>query len=151
MNRRQLIRTLALTTLAASASTATAHAAKAAAEKDRTLKVGETLRYDSELEITFLGVRKDRRCPINAACLTQGDAVVALRVKAGNQAPRNVRIHTNLKPRKLVIPANEFPPGMAGIPKSYVISIARLTPLPMAGKPTLQSDYRLKLRISVAQ
>jgi sRNA-binding carbon storage regulator CsrA len=147
MNRRQLIRTLALTTLAASAS----HATAAGKKTEDALKVGETLRYDSELELTFLAVRKDRRCPINAACLTQGDAVVVLRVKAGNQAPRNVRIHTDLKPRKVVIPANKFPEGMAGIPKSYVISIARLNPLPTGRRITPQSDYRLKLRITVAQ
>ena len=40
---------------------------------------------------------------------------------------------------------------MAGIPKSYVVGIAALTPQPEAGKKTLQSDYRLKLDISVAQ
>ncbi len=145
MNRRQLIRTLTLTTLCASVSPATA-----AEEDDKFLQVGETLKYDSDLEITFLAVPKDSRCPINARCITAGDAVVVLRVKAGNQTARNVRIHTHLKPRRVVIPANEFPEGMAGIPKSYVISIARLTPQPIAGKKTLQSDYRLRLRISVA-
>jgi hypothetical protein len=31
-----------------------------------------------------------------------------------------------------------------------VISIAELTPLPTAGKKTLQSEYRLSLRITVA-
>ena len=145
MNRRRLIRTLALTALAVSASPAAA-----AQKNERVLKVGESMRFDSELEITFLAVRKDSRCPINARCMTPGDAVVVLRVAAGNQPARNYRIHTHLAPRKLVIPANEFPPGMAGIPKSYVISIARLTPQPTAGRKTLQSEYRLRLRITVA-
>ena len=115
------------------------------------LHVGETFRYDSGLKITFLAVKNDSRCPINAQCIWAGDAEVVLRVKAGNQAARKVVIHTNLKPRTIVIPENVFPPGMFGIPKSYVISIARLTPLPNTESELLQSDYRLKLRISVAQ
>ncbi len=145
MNRRHLIRTLAMTVLGTSASFAAG-----AENKADVLRAGESLRYDEDLKITFIAVTKDQRCPINAQCLTQGDAVVVLRVKAGNQAARNVRIHTDLKPRKVVIPANEFPPGMAGIPKSYVIGIAKLNPLPTAGKITPQSKYRLRLRISEA-
>ncbi len=129
--------------------TSASFAAKAE-DKTDVLRVGQSLQYDEDLKITFIAVAKDQRCPINAQCLTQGDAVVVLRVKAGNQAARNVRIHTDLKPRRVVIPANEFPPGMAGIPKSYVIDIANLNPLPTAGKPTPQSKYRLRLRISVA-
>lgn len=118
---------------------------------ERGLHVGETLRYDGGLKITFLAVRNDSRCPINAKCIWAGDAEVVLRVKAGNQAARKVTLHTNLKPQTVVIPAQVFPPGTAGIPKSYVVGIAALTPQPEAGKKTLQSDYRLKLDISVAQ
>ncbi len=118
---------------------------------ERGLHVGETLRYDGGLKITFLAVRNDSRCPINAKCIWAGDAEVVLRVKAGNQAARKVTLHTNLKPQTVVIPAQIFPPGTAGIPKSYVVGLAGLTPHPEAGKKTLQSDYRLKLDISVAQ
>ena len=146
MNRRLLIRTLAMTALGTSAAFAAPEA-----RRPNLLRVGESLQYDEGLKITFLAVSKDQRCPINAQCVTQGDAAVVLRVKAGNQAARNVRIHTNDKPRQVVIPANEFPPDMAGIPKSYVISIAKLNPLPTAGIVTPQSKYLLALRILVAQ
>jgi hypothetical protein len=149
MNRRHLIRTLAMGSCAFLFGASPASAVDL--RKEKALHVGETLRYDSGLKITFLAVRNDSRCPINAQCLWAGDAEVVLWVKAGNQAARKVRIHTNLKPRTVVIPAELFPPGMAGIPKSYVISIARLTPLPNTEKQLLQSDYRLKLDISVAQ
>lgn len=149
MNRRQLIRVLAMGTCALIFSATRASAVDPGNEN--ALHVGETFRYDSGLKITFLAVRKDSRCPINAQCLSAGDAEVVLRVKAGNQAARKVVIHTNLKPRTVVIPENIFPPGMFGIPKSYVIGIARLTPLPHTEEKLLQSDYRLKLRISVAQ
>ena len=149
MNRRHWIRTLAMSALAALATSTTI---TAGAERDSApLRVGESLQYDKGLKVTFLAVSRDHRCPINAQCLTQGDATVILRVKAGRQAARNVTIHTHEKSREVVIPASEFPPGMAGIPKSYVISIAHLNPLPLAGNKTPQSRYRLGLRILVAQ
>ena len=149
MNRRHLIRALAMGSCAILLGTVRANAVEPG--KGKNLHVGETLRYDGGLKITFLAVRNDSRCPINAKCIWAGDAEVVLRVKAGNQAARKVTLHTNLKPQTVVIPAQVFPPGMAGIPKSYVVGIAALTPQPEAGKKTLQSDYRLKLDISVAQ
>ena len=149
MNRRHLIRALALGSCAFLLGAVRASAGEPG--NDKTLHVGETLRYDRGLKITFLAVRNDSRCPINAKCIWAGDAAVVLRVKAGNQAARKVTLHTNLKPQTVVIPAQIFPPDTAGIPKSYVISIAALTPQPEAGKKTLQSDYRLKLDIAVAQ
>ena len=149
MNRRHLIRALAMGSCAILLGTVRVSAVEPGNE--RGLHVGETLRYDGGLKITFLAVRNDSRCPINAKCIWAGDAEVVLRVKAGNQAARKVTLHTNLKPQTVVIPAQVFPPGTAGIPKSYVVGIAALTPQPEAGKKTLQSDYRLKLDISVAQ
>ena len=149
MNRRHLIQALAMGSCAFLFGAIPASAVERRHGKG--LRVGETLRYDGGLKITFLAVRNDSRCPINARCIWAGDAEVVLRVKAGNQAARKVTLHTHLKPQTVVIPAQIFPPGTAGIPKSYVISIAGLTPQPEAGKKTLQSDYRLQLDISVAQ
>ncbi|MES2921345.1 MAG: hypothetical protein V4819_07355 [Verrucomicrobiota bacterium] len=149
MTRRHLIQVLATASCAFLLGASSASAADR--ENERTLRVGETLQYDRGLKITFLAVRNDSRCPIDAQCLWAGDAEVVLRVKAGNQEPRKVILHTNLKPRVVVIPAKVFPEGMAGIPKSYVIGPAILKPLPSTEKKLLQSDYRLKLNISVAQ
>ena len=103
MNRRHLIRALALGSCAFLLGAVRASAAEPGNEK--TLHVGETLRYDRGLKITFLAVRNDSRCPINAKCIWAGDAAVVLRVKAGNQAARRVTLHTNLKPQTVVIPA----------------------------------------------
>ncbi len=152
MNRRHLLKTLTLSALGAGAFPISANSAAAGplTEKPKSLSVGDTLQYDSELEVTFLAVRKDHRCPINAQCLTAGDAVVVLRIKAGNQKAKTVSLHTKNQPRRLVIPANRYPEGFAGIPKSYVIGIRSLNPLPYSGKKTPRSAYRLKLHISVA-
>lgn len=155
MKRRQLIQSLAMTVLGTGALLSTrATAATPPPEepqKGKRFSVGETLRFDEDLSVTFLAVLKDRRCPINAICIDAGNAEVLLRVKAGNQKPKIVTLHTDgKKKRRIVIPANKYPKGVAGIPKSYTISIASLNPLPYAGKKTLQSDYRLKLEILVA-
>lgn len=154
MNRRHLLKTLALSALGTAPFLATRARGEVPAEEppkgQRRIGVGQTLRYDEGLAVTFLAVLRDKRCPINASCLTAGDAEVLLRVKAGNQKPKILSLRTDGKKDHLVVPAEKFPDGVAGIPKSYVIRIAELNPLPYAGKKTRQSDYRMKLAISVA-
>lgn len=156
MKRRQLLRNLSLLALASSAGLTAVPEAVAApqaplAVKTPALRPGQAARPEPGLKITFLRVDKDARCPINAQCLTPGDATVLVRIKAGNQPARDHEIHTYEKPRRLVIPARSLASGEAGIPKSYVIRIASLDPLPYAGKKTRQKDYRLRLHVGVAQ
>jgi len=149
MNRRHLLKSLVLTSIGSTFLSSRSEAASPAkGKKGKTLSVGETLRFD-DLSITFIRVKKDARCPINAMCLTAGDAEVILLVKVGSSRPRIVSLHTNEKPDSLVLPV-KYPKGFMGIPKSYLVSIANLNPLPYAGKKTRQSDYRLKLAISTA-
>ncbi|RYD31343.1 MAG: hypothetical protein EOP87_14905 [Verrucomicrobiaceae bacterium] len=152
MKRRQLIQSLTMAVLGTGALL-THRAAAATPEqppKGKRLKVGQTLHHDDGLSVTFLAVLNDSRCPINATCISAGNAKVSLLIKAGNQKPKIVSLNTDGAKNRLVIPANKFPDGVAGIPKSYVISIASLDPLPYAGKKTLQSRYRLRLKITVA-
>ena len=146
MNRKTFVHSFAV---AVASLVFTLAATPSALAETPGLHPGETLRYDEGLRVTFINVLSDSRCPIHALCVWAGDAEVALRIKVGNQPAKTMTLHTNLKPKVLVIPAN--PPGTVGIPKSYVISIAALNPLPVAGKKTKPEDYRLKLNISVAQ
>ena len=146
MNRRSILRNLAL---AAIAPVFPMSAASAASKGSGSISVGETYHYDKDLRITFVEVVNDSRCPINAKCISEGDAEILLRVKAGAGPAKNYRLHTHLKPRRQIISV-KYPDGMAGIPKSYQLSIAELSPLPTAGRKTKQSDYRLKLAIQVA-
>ncbi|RYD19122.1 MAG: hypothetical protein EOP88_20170 [Verrucomicrobiaceae bacterium] len=152
MKRRQLIQSLALAVLGGGAILTTRATAATPEEpsKGKRLSVGQTLRFDEDLTVTFLAVLKDGRCPINAICTSAGNAEVSLRVKVGKQKPKIVSLHTDGKKKRQIIVAKEYPDGMAGIPKSYAISIASLDPLPFAGKKTKQSEYRLKLKIDVA-
>ncbi|RYD45638.1 MAG: hypothetical protein EOP85_08870 [Verrucomicrobiaceae bacterium] len=156
MKRRQIIQSLAMTLIGGGAllgQRLTAAAPEKPEKPSRTkrIPVGRTIRFDKDLSVTFLAVLKDVRCPINATCISAGNAVVSLRVKAGNQKPKVISLNTDgVKKRSFTIPAYKLSEGMAAIPKSYTISIASLDPLPFAGKKTKQSDYRLRLDISVA-
>jgi hypothetical protein len=149
MNRRHLIKSIFLTALGSGLVTSHASAAGTGAGKTKPLRVGERFDYDEGLSVRFLSVRKDGRCPINAKCVAAGDAEVLLRVKVGAGKPRVVSLHTDAEPNRLVL-AVKYPKGMSGIPKSYVVSVASLNPLPYAGKTTPQGDYRLRLKVDVA-
>lgn len=127
---------------------AAAAAVQAAGAGMRELAVGETVRFDKSLRVTFLKVVKDSRCPINARCITAGDAEVLLEVRVGAKKPEIVALHTHDDPRYAVFPA--LPDGMIGIPKSYTVKLRNLTPQPTAGKKTRQRDYRLTLGFSIA-
>jgi hypothetical protein len=152
MKRRDLIKSIAMTAFGAGSMMFTANAAaetvRAAGTGMRELAVGETVRFDKTLRVTFLKVSKDSRCPINARCITAGDAEVLLEVKVGANQPEIVTLHTHDDPRYAVFSA--LPDGMIGIPKSYTVRLRKLTPQPIAGKKTRQRDYRLTLGFSIA-
>jgi hypothetical protein len=152
MNRRRLLKSLASIAITACLVAGNRADAGETLRDDpasgKNLRVGQSWRYDDGLKITFLAVRDDNRCPIEARCLCEGDAKVVLLVKTVNQAPKKVVLHTSRKPRLVFIPA--FPPGTIGIPKTYGISVGSLTPDPHIGKKIHQSDYRLNLSIAVA-
>lgn len=123
----------------------------------RVLKVGESWTYDSGLIITFLEVVSDTRRFAAAAREPAGDrkvrgnAAILLRLEAGNQEPKTVRINTSSNPDHVVIPENVFPEGVVGIPKAYAISIHKLLPeASKRGGLRAQSAYRLRLKVQVA-
>ncbi len=119
------------------------------------LKAGDSWSYDSGFKITFVSVESDtRRFPNPPAPRVQkvrGDAVVVLTLEAGNQAPKTVRLHTNGEPKVAVIAANEFPDGMVGIPRSFIVSIRKLLPeASKRGGLRPQRLYRLRLKVDEA-
>jgi len=114
------------------------------------LSVGDTWTYDSGLKITFLQVTADTR-KMTASGLEKGTAVILLRLEAGNQEPKTVRLRTRLGRDYVVIAANEFPEGVVGIPKSYVIRVASLSPGgSKRGGLSQMRAYALRLAVEVA-
>jgi len=132
--------------LTLSAAAAPPSLAAEAAKGGNTLSVGETRRFDSDLKITLLAIKKDSRCPINARCAKAGNAIALLGIKAGKHPLKNYRLYLNGKKQHIQVDPTE--PGEPL--KFYSISIARLSPDRIAGETIKQSDYRLKLSIATA-
>lgn len=150
MKRRELIKSLAMTVLGGGACLLAITQASAESPKpfEKGLAVGQSLRFDNGLKLTFVGVRNDSRCPEGALCITAGDAEVVLLAYVGRQPAKLIRIHTDLEPQVVVLSA--LPPGKIGIPKSYSVRVESLSPLPKIGRKLKQSDYRVVLDIDVA-
>lgn len=150
MKRRELIKSLALATLGGSVCLLGTGRASAETIKpaDRGLAVGQSLRYDDGLKLTLVAVRHDSRCPLGVFCISPGDAEIVLLAYVGKQPARIIRVHTNLDPQVVVLSA--LPPGQIGIPKTYSIRVASLSPFRRLGKEIKQSDYRVVLGVSVA-
>lgn len=150
MKRRNLIKTLALATLSGGGCLLGTSMASAETSKPRPrgLAIGQSLRYDDGLKLTFVRVRNDSRCPIGARCISAGDAEVVLLAYVGKQPAKIIRIHTHLDPQMVVLSA--VPPGQVGIPKTYSVRVDALSPTPKIGADIKQSDYRVVLGVSVA-
>lgn len=154
MKRRHLIQSLAMSVLGGGALLTTRAAAatpEKPQKKGKGLSVGQTLRHDEDLAVTFLAVLEDTRCPIEARCIAAGKAVVSLRIKVGKQKPKIVSLSTLGKNRRIVIPLLPDGEVVVGIPKTYAISIASLSPERSISEKLTQADYRLKLRIKEAR
>ena len=99
-----------------------------------TLQVGQQVSV-SGLKATFVGVSDDSRCPINAICISAGEATLQFDLSANR---RSARYDLTLY-------------GLDRRPKTYegfVIEVQDLQPYPFAGRPTPQKDYQATVRIS---
>lgn len=149
MNEVLILKFLALAAFGAltlTAAAAPSPVAIEAAKGGNVLSVGKTKRFESDLTITLLAIKKDTRCPSNARCISAGNAIAVLRIKAGNHPARNYNLHLNGKKSNIHVDPTD--PGDSL--KFYSISIDRLSPDRIAGSKIRQSDYRLKLSIATA-
>jgi hypothetical protein len=127
--RAVIMYVLALTSISAGCSSPTAPTNPLTAE----LGVGESMTY-GPLNVTFVEVSLDNRCPLNALGIQQGDAtfVVTARVR-GNASRYDLQINDPV--RRSVIHAG------------YVITATELGPYPYTINPTDPASYRLTLTV----
>src|SRR5436309_11682340 len=58
------------------------------------LDAGQSARITgSDLQLQFVRVESDSRCPAGVQCITAGEAVVALRARTGNAHAELLRLH----------------------------------------------------------
>jgi hypothetical protein len=88
-----------------------------------------------DLQLTFVEVTSDNRCPIGAECIVAGEAKCLVEVtRNGSSEPLN-----------LVQPGSSEPPEMDYL--DYTITFD-VRPYPELGKEILPEDYRLHLTVN---
>jgi hypothetical protein len=92
------------------------------------LRAGASATLDGGLAIIFDRVVSDSRCPINAICVTAGDAVVAVTISQGAAGSGRRELHTDAR-------------GSEASYLAYTIKLLQLQPFPEAGRPTRPEDY----------
>ena len=92
-----------------------------------TLKVGATASLPEATALRFDTVRNDSRCPIDAICITAGDATIAVTLmrKSGNEARE---LHT-------------MPAQSQFSYSKYTVRLTELQPYPRASLPSRPEDY----------
>lgn len=87
------------------------------------------------LELQFVAVTGDSRCPADAICIQGGDAVVRIRVR-GAGGSGDYELHTGDSARATVDH------------RGYRITLLQLDPYPFASKPFDPREYRATLRVT---
>jgi len=123
---------LALCLLPATACSGNSPSGPTPVDREVVLATGQTAEFDSGLSVRFVSVIGDSRCPIDAVCITGGDAIVRIHVAAGTgRGDRD--LHTgDLQPITF---------------DDVEVRLVELTPCPFSGRETPQRDYRATLRV----
>lgn len=103
--------------------------------RDVTLRVGEEKQVEgSVLYLAFGAVIEDSRCPIDALCVWQGNAMVELGIHAGMGPTYPLRLNTGLEPSSVVW-------------NGIRVSLLELQPAPRAAEPIKPDAYVVKVRL----
>ena len=100
-----------------------------------TLAVGESVTLlGRPLEIRFVGVTGDSRCPIDVVCVTGGDATVQISARSGTGPDVLYELHTG-----------DLEPVSHG---GLTITLVRLEPDPFSSQTIPPRAYRATLRVT---
>lgn len=86
------------------------------------------------LHVAFDRIVGDSRCPVDVACVWQGDGVAQVALSQGGQSPQTFELHT----------AKAKPVSYAG----YDVELVRLRPEAHSTEPIAPESYRLTVRVS---
>jgi hypothetical protein len=91
------------------------------------LRAGASVGLAEALTLIFDRVASDSRCPIDALCITNGDAVVAVTISQGAAGAGRRELHTE-------------PPSEA-LYLNYSVKLLELQPYPQSGRQARPEDY----------
>ena len=99
------------------------------------LGVGKSAAVRGEgLEIEFVAVAEDSRCPRGVDCIWEGNAKVRLKLKKAGGAPAEIELNTNLEPRRSAA-------------HGYEVRLTNLAPYPQGNRPVDQKSYVASLEV----
>lgn len=102
------------------------------------LKVNQTFLLESaNIQVKFLNVTADSRCPSDVTCIWQGEAKVLVNAMYNNMTNENFILTTN--------PAVQNNSKIVG---DYTIKVAQIDPYPLSGKKISLSDYVVTFEIA---
>jgi hypothetical protein len=101
---------------------------------DIVMAVGEEVRVDGLLRLSFEGVPSDSRCPLGVMCIWSGDGAVAITHGLGMGPSLPDTLHTNLDPQAVSV-------GW------YRITLLELMPHPIWPDPIPADSYTVRLRV----
>ena len=87
------------------------------------LKTGASSELPDGSQLTFTRVVNDSRCPIDAICITAGDAQISVQLRPANGQAESREMHTQ-------------PSGSQITYGNYRIALTELQPYPQASRPT---------------
>ena len=120
--------------IALSAGCSDATAPRLTSPTEVVLAIGREVRVDSLLQLTFLKVTADSRCPAQAECFWAGDAAVAIACRVGTGPSYADTLHTTLDARNVAF-------------ADWSITLVGLTPYPDTPTPIPAGRYVARLRI----
>jgi hypothetical protein len=99
-----------------------------------TLAPGQTAPVaGASIQLRFVGVSGDSRCPADALCIQGGDAIVQLELLRPNGEVNRLELHTG-----------RSEPARHGM---FTISLVELSPYPFSSRPIAPGDYRARVRV----
>jgi|GEM_PF-1050457 hypothetical protein len=139
-NRPRILSTVAAAAAAIGLMTATptsaqqAPASASASGMQAVLAPGGYLRFPDGMKLTFAGVLEDSRCPMDALCTWQGQAVLELELETPTGAARAFEVVYQGKP---------VTSSIEGTP----VTVSDLAPYPLSSAPIEPNDYRVTVGI----
>ena len=110
-----------------------------ALEQEFILEPGATVTIEGqELEIKFLGISEDSRCPSDVTCIQAGRALIMLDVKLGGN-----KFYTILVQPGLTQTFTE-----KNYQNEYLFSFV-VEPYPVEGQTISADEYRLRMKVSL--
>jgi len=103
-------------------------------DREFTLAPGETASINGSLQVQFVSVSGDSRCPADAICIQGGDALVHVRATIGSSA--DLALHTGDLSRA------------AATHGGFRIELVQLQPYPFSSRTIQPGEYRATLKVS---